>query len=618
MKSLALISLSGSTVRENRIQKLANWMGIDTQSFVVDVDSDICCQLLGMMATNRSLSMSAETLAALYEGSRQPAGIHRCLRENCSSLLVFGCDDPPRLSRVLSWLSEGAVEGIASNERTQSCSKAFCFPKSSQEFSRQLSGLEFSSNRPTSLVAFQLNTNKSTSEAILLAEGRPVFICLKIGTLRIFLISGQEVPDIDEPMSRQSGIEEKYDLIVPFLIFLRSCFPDECWHGLHNTARIIIDDPLLRDRYGLLDYKELLKSMRQDKYGTSIAFIPWNYRRTAESWAEGLLKEEANLSVCIHGCDHSNREFEDLDAGVLMHKARLALERMERHEERTRIPFERVMVFPQGRFSRAAIAALRANRYLAAVNTSCFPVDYTPGQLTMGDFLRPAIVRFDGFPIFHRHYPRRTIDSAFDVFLGKPALLVEHHQYFGDGCKALAEFVRQLHKSEPRLSWPTLSSQLSQSCMVRYRTSDVMNVRFFTNRFQMKNTNGSKRSFLLEKSEPDPSVVQTVLLDGKPVPFQVKSDLIQFEVEAEPGQTTEIVIEDYRQPISKYKDAGVSYAVGVFIRRRLSEFRDNTLSKNPRALGTAKRLARGLKVTGDKNGKIKVRDQQNRNRKAEK
>jgi hypothetical protein len=380
---------------------------------------------------------------------------------------------------------------------------------------------------------------------------------------------------------------------------------------------LIIDDPLLGDRYGLLEYRALLNSIVQEKYGTSIAFIPWNYRRTDKEWVGQFLKEKANLSICVHGCDHSNREFEDLDLAVVMHKSRLALERMEKHEQRTEMPYERVMVFPQGRFSKAAIRALRANNYLAAANTSCFPVDYAPNELTVGDFLRPAIMRFDGFPIFQRRYPKRLIDFAFDIFLGKPALIVEHHQYFGDGCKALEEFIRNLHTIEPTLSWPTLSDQLLQSCMVRYDTSDSVNVRFFTKRFQMRDTHEEKRHFLLEKDEPDPTVVRSVLVDRQPVPFEIKDGLIQFEVEADPGQIREIEIEDYPQSSPQLKNPGVTYSIGVYFRRGLSEFRDNTLSRYPSLLEGAKKVAKSLKVTGDRGRRIDTVDPRNRHEKVE-
>jgi hypothetical protein len=43
----------------------------------------------------------------------------------------------------------------------------------------------------------------------------------------------------------------------------------------------------------------------------------------------------------------------------------------------------------------------------------------------------------------------------------------------------------------------------------------------------------------------------------------------------------------------------VRYSFGVFVRRELSEFRDNTLSKHPAMLKRAKKIADRLRVTGD-------------------
>ena len=78
----------------------------------------------------------------------------------------------------------------------------------------------------------------------------------------------------------------------------------------------------------------------------------------------------------------------------------------------------------------------------------------------IADFLRPAITRYNGFPIFQRRYPRRLFDSAFDLFLGKPALVVEHHEYFRKGCGAMEEFVAGLYELEPALSWPTFDHSI--------------------------------------------------------------------------------------------------------------------------------------------------------------
>jgi hypothetical protein len=275
---------------------------------------------------------------------------------------------------------------------------------------------------------------------------------------------------------------------------------------------------------------------------------------------------------------------------------------MERHQARTGLPFERVMVFPQGRFSINALRALRRAEYLAAVNSTCFPTDEGSARLTIADFLRPAITRFHGFPIFQRRYPRRLIDSAFDLFLGKPALLVEHHHYFCDGGKHLEEFVTALRNLEPTLTWPTLSSQLMRTCIMRFLSPDSVGVQFFTRRFRLENTDENRRHFRLAKYEPDASAIRGVLADGISVPFVCHDNQVELELEVNPGQTRDIEVVDYPPPPRCVPRMGLLYNTGVFIRRALSEFRDNTLSRHPSLLRVATGLTDRLRVTGDRRG----------------
>ena len=456
MKTLIFVSVAAPSVQEQQVQKFMAWMGARTKSIVIDNKVEPIRQLLDESIAGCSWVITAETLSSIHKASSQSVSLRRFYEEQCASLLVFGCSDPARHSEALAWLTGGVINQVASLAENRDTENVFHMSHAGQLFSRQLAGLSFSVHRKVFRKAFKLNAAPSSMEAIMLSQDEPAFISLKIGSCQLFLLAGSETPDIEEPVSRDKGIEENYDQIIPFLIFLRSTFGQRCWHGPRSTARFIVDDPLLADRYGLLEYSALFGSMHRENYGTSIAFIPWNYRRTSRPWADTFLNKNANLSICVHGCDHTNREFEASDAALLEVKAGLALTRMEKHRERTGLPFERVMVFPQGRFSTSAILALRANQYLAAVNTTCFPSDDVPERLRMADFLRPAITQFYGFPIYQRRYPKRLIDSAFDIFLGKPALLVEHHQYLGDGCKKLEEYVRAMHRIEPELSWPTL------------------------------------------------------------------------------------------------------------------------------------------------------------------
>jgi hypothetical protein len=427
-----------------------------------------------------------------------------------------------------------------------------------------------------------------------------MFVRIDRGPWQVFILAGPPLLDLDEPLSRDHELQGHYDRLIPILIFLRHCFRESCWHGPEPTARLIIDDPLLTERYGFLDYGVLLKSMQRSNYGTSIAFIPWNCWRTSRRDAERVLSGTSNLSICIHGCDHTNKEFEAQVPTLLGRRAGLALQRMESQRKRTGAGFEKVMVFPQGRFSTAAIAALRANNYLAAVNTTCFPTNIGPDDLKVRDLLRPTVTRYNGFPIFQRRYPRRLFDFAFDLFLGRPALLVEHHEYFINGCGALEDFVSELTRLEPALSWPTLEVQLVRSCLKRSLSDGSVEVQFFTRRFQLATRERGPGRFLLSKYEPDSAAIQRVLVDGTGMPFSFENGFLKLEVQVDhPGQVLNIEIADREQPKPQASGFGIVHNTGVLLRRGLSEFRDNTLARHGVLLKIAKGVARALKVTGD-------------------
>jgi hypothetical protein len=402
------------------------------------------------------------------------------------------------------------------------------------------------------------------------------------------------IPDVHERVSSERGIEAVYERLTPLLIFLRHSFGNTEWHGPERTARVIIDDPLLRRRYGFLDFEQLTRSMDATGYGTTLAFIPWNYRRTSARRASTFNGERSNISVCVHGCDHTRNEFGIRDEESLSQRAKLAIQRMEAHERRTRIPFEKIMVFPQGRFSEEAVGALRASGYLAAVNSTCCPTGGEPTP-TVGDCLRPAL-QFRGFPVFQRHYPRRLIDYAVDLFLGKPVLIVEHHEYFRDGGQRLERLVEELRALEPGLTWPTLTSQLTRSCFVKRRSDGEVDVQFYTRTFHLRNSSPRAIRYVLSKPEPDPSVIHQVRAGGDSIPFCVQDAGVRFEVEIAAGATARIEIEDREHPSRPAFHGSVSYGASVRLRRILSELRDEGTARHPKPTRALMRLAGALGV----------------------
>jgi peptidoglycan/xylan/chitin deacetylase (PgdA/CDA1 family) len=205
-----------------------------------------------------------------------------------------------------------------------------------------------------------------------------------------------------------------------------------------HYASIIIDDPLLRENYGFLNYRILLRLMDKHNFHTTIAFIPWNYNRTDEKIAALFRERPDRFSLCVHGCDHTKGEFGNTDHNYLANKVKLATARMIEHENNTGVHFDRVMVFPQGIFSNEAMEALKKNNYLAAVNTEALPVN---GPIS------------SDFPFFLRYTPEDVIGLTSD-----PTFVVLHHGYFKHGYERLTAFVDGFNARSKNIKWDSVGN----------------------------------------------------------------------------------------------------------------------------------------------------------------
>jgi len=347
-----------------------------------------------------------------------------------------------------------------------------------------------------------------------------------------------------------------------------------------------------------MDFGALHRSMQRAGYGATIGFIPWNAWRTSRSGARRLSAGRHEMTLCIHGCDHINKEFTSSDGDLLRRRAKLAVRRMEALSRRTGATVDRVMVFPQGLFSMAAPAALRASGYLGAVNSSCIPID-SDRSLTLRDLLKPAVGRYGGFPVFGRRDPGPLADFAIDLFLGKPALIVAHHEDFRSGYDPLETLVTGLREAEPHLTWPPLGSLLSASGLERRAPIGHTEFEFFTPVFRMSPAQGRDSHVVLHRYEPAPSLVSNVLVDGVDSPYTVDGDYLRLELDLDAAAPHVIEVIDSRTQAGVTNGFGLLHNARVAARRVLSEFRDNVLSRHQSAAKSARTLARAMRLTGD-------------------
>jgi len=331
--------------------------------------------------------------------------------------------------------------------------------------------------------------------------------------------------------------------------------------------------------------------MHQHRFSTNIAFIPWNWRRSRQSVLKLFQDHPKEYSLSVHGCDHTAGEFGSTDLSQIQRRLQSAKERMDGHAASTGVPHHRVMVFPQGVFSTTAMAALKQSDFVGAVNTEVMSVDAPARPLRVADIWDVAIMSYDGFPIFTRRYPWQEIANfAFDVLLGKPCLIVIHHDFCRDKNSHLVEFIDQLNTQIPSLTWRGLGEVLQNSYRWRHITSDCAEIEMYAGELFVENDSAERLHCRITRRNNEPSCVREVVAGKVNVPWSHTENHLHFEITLEPGEQKLIRIAFHGAPVPARRPAGIKYRVKTAMRRYLSEFRDDYLTTMKPARGEARKL----------------------------
>src|SRR5262249_43008755 len=187
---------------------------------------------------------------------------------------------------------------------------------------------------------------------------------------------------------------------------------------------------------------------------------------------------------------------------------------------------------PQGKFSSTSLGVLKSQNYLAAVNSSVKPQDLADAHgLTLADLLVPAIFKYNTFPLYMRRYPRNLVDFAFDLFLGKPALMVEHHGYLKDGSDSVRDFTAGLNSLSPKLQWLGLGELVRKTHLQRNIAPDIIEYRIFANRQVIENLAPRAKKFIVLKPEDNKIPIEAATVNGKPQPYIIEGGQMRLPLE---------------------------------------------------------------------------------------
>jgi hypothetical protein len=585
---VALLLRGSASADDERLVAIFDFFGIPwvaltiSQATAGDVGSVIAS------LSTFSVLTSASTLAEILRSGG--AAVLPDWMKGSAAIFVYGfqsTDACRNLLRIITADPKADIRSLSAQSLLLSISSDL------PEVCGPMSGLQVPLQPGAAHAALTVKSTSPDLKSIVAVPEGHLFARTAVGKVPFFLDASNSIVDIHQQAAVYFDVKKCFAGAVPLVMFLMYAFREICVAPAQTNACLIIDDALLQQRYGFLNFRELLQLMEKQTFATSIAFIPWNWRRSNHTTISDFQENNQKLSICIHGCDHSGAEFATRSTGILNRLLKTANSRMDALLERTGLHHDRVMVFPQGAFSPEAVMALKGNSFVAAVNTEIAPADNTVNKTTLADLWSVAILRYGQFPIYTRRYMHHGIENfAFDGLLGKPCFVVGHHELLRDHGKNLSDFIASLTSLHWRLCWRTVGDAVIRSYRMQ-RRDGTLRLKMFAEQTIFENRETIPRQITILKDEAGVKMVKNVTCNGENVNYSYADGCLQFVIEVAPESIADIRC-NYHQVAPPV--AGTKPVVGrmnVAARRYLSEFRDNYLARNDlvlRAASTAKRL----------------------------
>lgn len=576
------------------VVKIAQCLGISVELIDLGVSHSPADDLKAQMFSGKGAAVW--DIASLIEqiGLADWELIASRLSASSADVLILVTSENRLQNKILKILTQGKVTEVHSAGHAALVE----FPATVRYLITELGGQQYPRSSRDALT-MDVSEDSGIEIVMEFGVGLPSFVFLQCDVPHTFIWSTFSVFDVDLPLKRETDFEQSLDEYVPAIIFLRRAFGDRCWHSPWIGVDIIIDDPLLTKRYGFIVFPKLLQFAKELGFHLTVAFIPWNHWRTRRESVRTFLDHPASFGICVHGCDHARNEFLSTDYHDLLHRSHLAAQWMNRHRERTGMGWARLMVCPREQYSIEALEAFAdSGQFLGLVNTGCLPRGLNTEIVRGSDLLLPAQDALFGFPVFKRHYWSDISVFAMAAFLGKPLILVEHHDFFRDQYRLLESFVSQLSSTCPTARWSDLTDLVRKTYQQRRVSSQILEVRFFTDEVLMQNPDPEPRLVRFRRRIPLGIFVESVTVNGAPISYARDGEFICFESRLNGNDVAEIHLQRRTIQSNGKVLRDWTYGAGIATRRFLSEIRDNWLSRSGTALRIANRLMQNVRLRG--------------------
>src|ERR1700693_2692539 len=257
---------------------------------------------------------SAELVAEAIRGFDDSGGPFLRWMMQAASVYIYGFKTTAACKQLLQFLTGDPRSDIRDlNTPRSSMSVTSDFP----EMCGPLSGMSFTLEPSEGDMLFDLYSKGQTTRSIIGTNDGEVFLATTCRGVRFYLNACYKTVDIGSPSPKYFDVRTFFCSAVPITMYLRWAFRDICWNSTETNACLIIDAPLLKPRYGFLQYRETMKLMDKQNFAMTVAFIPWNWRRTNDNTVNIFRQNPERVSLCVHGCDHAAGELASRSIALL-------------------------------------------------------------------------------------------------------------------------------------------------------------------------------------------------------------------------------------------------------------------------------------------------------------
>jgi hypothetical protein len=567
-----LLTADSSSTDDARARRLLEFFGIPFQTHSA---KDFRLLVHGLDGSHGSyrLMCAAQTFSSVIGELKNPSPGANGFVQRPHSVFLYSNGDAAAAARVASQLCGTTISAARESEnqtewRIADDPSAIC---------GSMRGLRIRPAATTLNSCDIFVTNDNFSSALIGAKNKVAFLKSIWNDVPIFFSSERLIDIHAELRSPNFDVRDHFFSAVPVVSYIRWAFGHSAWIAPEATACVVIDDPLLRTRYGFLRFHELLGLMQHLRFSTNIAFIPWNWRRNDPKVIELFKNNPDYYSLCIHGCDHTAGEFGISNQSQLRAISREAVRRMSLHERRTGLTHDHVMVFPQGIFSKQAILELKHANFNAVVNTEVH--SNVPGpKLRISDLWDVAVMSYGDFPIYTRRYPAQGVENfAFDILLGKPCLVVIHHDFCSNGYARLAHFISELNALKVPLSWRRLGEVVKRGYRQKEISPGCIEIEMYAGELLIENRSGRAMNYVVRRREQEPNGIESVYAGSRRVSWKAVGNHIEFNLDVSAGEST--LLKLLFKPVDGVvrRRQNLAYSAKTGLRRYLSEARDNYL-----------------------------------------